>query len=155
MMLNPLSRREMPPRSMEIMTHMENLQISNPGLRKRQGRRIKGPTVSIYPLSKGQLPKFLREVDEKEFPLDELKCGICNDYIIDARISQCTHQFCWLCFETHLLKNPLCPICRLNFKLLRISPCLDIDKVIEKFFANSKVFQLRKSIVDTTRVIKR
>eukprot|EP00241_Pyramimonas_parkeae_P003760 CAMPEP_0114272980 /NCGR_PEP_ID=MMETSP0058-20121206/28825_1 /TAXON_ID=36894 /ORGANISM="Pyramimonas parkeae, CCMP726" /LENGTH=684 /DNA_ID=CAMNT_0001392349 /DNA_START=591 /DNA_END=2646 /DNA_ORIENTATION=+ len=44
--------------------------------------------------------------------MDELKCAICHEAMVNAHILRCTHTFCGLCIWKWVAQKRTCPFCR-------------------------------------------
>lgn len=65
---------------------------------------------------------------------NELRCKICLEYVIEARILDCNHYFCRTCLIQWLKTSKSCPRCQVTIDDGKSSPCPAVDRIIVAYF---------------------
>ncbi|CAD8089048.1 unnamed protein product [Paramecium sonneborni] len=72
------------------------------------------------------------------------KCSLCKDYFIKFVTTLCSHSFCKKClFESHLVNQQNCPICKFVFSDELLIPTLSVDEQLQIILKDNKEYQIK------------
>lgn len=63
--------------------------------------------------------------------IENIMCTICMDYIVGCQMIKCGHQFCNSCISEWLLRQKICPVCRIDVKRSRCVPMPMLDSIVK------------------------
>ena len=84
---------------------------------------------------------------QEKLAIEDCKCTICFNFIIEPVQLECKHYFCFDCAKTLLnLKIIRCPVCRKEIKInsLDLEISLEIENKIENSFPELYITELEK-----------
>lgn len=82
-------------------------------------------------------------IDKVNHIMDEnLTCSICSELFVKAMTLNCSHTFCWVCIDSWIKRQRICPNCR--SPVISLTRSLVVDNFIEKMVESLTPEQIEK-----------